>query len=100
MLWLLELLLQEPFIVSFHWDLMIFICTTSQGQKVFHTFPGMCKDNAVEPMVFEDSPCKEKGHYFVEEYLKQQNVPFTIFRYLTIVFADIAYPHRLSLLCV
>jgi len=54
------------------------------GSKVkqfcFVSSAGMCKDNAVEPMVFEDSPCKEKGHYFVEEYLKQQNVPFTIFR--------------------
>jgi hypothetical protein len=41
---------------------------------------GMCEDNAIEPQVFEDTKCKEKDHFFVEKYLKQQDLPYTIFR--------------------
>jgi len=49
-------------------------------QYCFVSSAGMCKENPIEPMVFEDSPCKQKGHYFVEEYLKTSFVPYTIFR--------------------
>ena len=41
----------------------------------------MCDPWPIEPMVYEDSKCKEKGHYFVEEYLKSNYIPYTIFRY-------------------
>ena len=49
-------------------------------QYCFVSSAGMCKDNAIEPMVFEDTPCKDKGHFFVEQYLQEQKVPFTVFR--------------------
>lgn len=40
----------------------------------------MYKVDPGEPMSIEGDKRAEKGHYFVEEYLKQVNAPYTIFR--------------------
>lgn len=50
------------------------------SQYFFVSSAGMHKENALAPIIKEDYPRKEKGHFFVEEYLKQRTVPFTIFR--------------------
>ncbi|KAK3278543.1 hypothetical protein CYMTET_13523 [Cymbomonas tetramitiformis] len=50
-------------------------------QYCFVSSAGMAIENEVAPMIFESTPCNpKKGHFAVEEYLKTQNVPYTIFR--------------------
>jgi nucleoside-diphosphate-sugar epimerase len=51
---------------------------------VFVSSAGMYKANPVEPVLFEGDTRSEKGHFFVEEYLKEHKMPFTIFRPLYI----------------
>lgn len=51
---------------------------------VFVSSAGMHKANKIEPAIFEDDARNEKDHFFVEEYLKEHKVPFTIFRPLYI----------------
>jgi len=53
---------------------------SSVEQYFFVSSAGMHKENALAPIIKEDYPRKEKGHFFVEEYLKEKTVPFTIFR--------------------
>jgi hypothetical protein len=43
-------------------------------------YAGMCDPGPFEPTVYENSKCKEKDHYFVEQYLKEKFVPYTVFR--------------------
>lgn len=58
------------------------------GQRVKHyvfvSSAGMYKPSKIEPAGFEDDERNQKDHYFVEEYLKEKRVPYTIFRPLYI----------------
>lgn len=49
-------------------------------QYCYVSSAGMCNPGPFEPTVYENSKCKEKGHYFVEQYLKEKFVPYTVFR--------------------
>jgi hypothetical protein len=47
-------------------------------------FPFAQQADKIEPCAFENDKRGEKNHFFVEEYLKEQRLPFTIFRPLYI----------------
>jgi len=47
---------------------------------IYISSAGMLKTNTMEPILCEDDPRNEKAHYFVEEYLKDQDLPYTVFR--------------------
>ena len=54
----------------------------------------------MEPMVFEETPCKEKGHFFVEQYLQEKAVPFTVFRCGTSLRHQPVEPSSAAVSCV
>ncbi|CAG9466572.1 unnamed protein product [Pedinophyceae sp. YPF-701] len=47
---------------------------------VFVSSAGMLKASDVTPNLTEDDPRNEKAHYFVEEYLKDEGLPYTVMR--------------------
>lgn len=47
---------------------------------VFVSSAGMYKADAGQPMSLEGDKRAEKDHFYVEEYLKQVKMPYTIFR--------------------